>query len=382
MSDVPGYLLGVGDARRIPLPDKSVDLVIGSPPYTFARTYGIGAQRDCRSWVRWMLGVTAEAVRVSRGLVLWVVAGQTRDHCYEPSPEGLLWEWWSKGVGSGVYLDGIELPRRTAAECQCWRPCFWHRVGIPGSGGKKWLRADVEYVLAFKGKSNDFFTDNTAMGHPPKWAPGGEMSHRLSDGTKRNQWGSSVNGRSMTARNHAGELSGSVKPSHKIMYRRDASGARQYTKRTLDGTMESQTYVSPVMANPGNFHEWDFAEAESAWLEESVIHAKVGGGQLGSDLAHESEAPFPESLVEFFVRSFSPPGGLILDPFSGSGTTCAVAVKNDRRAIGLDLRRSQSELGHRRIVDGLRPRSPLDPPKPTKPLDGQGDLFAAMETLP
>jgi hypothetical protein len=32
MSDVPGYLLGVGDALRIPLPDKSVDLIIGSPP--------------------------------------------------------------------------------------------------------------------------------------------------------------------------------------------------------------------------------------------------------------------------------------------------------------------------------------------------------------
>jgi hypothetical protein len=360
MSDVPGYLLGVGDVGRLPLPEKSVDLVIGSPPYQDARTYGIAAQRDCREWVVWMLDVTAEAVRVSRGLVLWVCAGVTRDHCYWPACEGLLWEWWKAGG-------------------QCWRPAFWHRVGIPGSGGKKWLRADVEYVLAFKGKSNDFFTDNTAMGHPPKWAPGGEMSHRLSDGTKRNQWGSSVNGRSMTARNQAGELSGSVKPSHKIMYRRDASGARQHTKRTLDGTMESQTYVAPVMANPGNFHEWDFAEAESAWLEESVIHAKVGGGQLGSDLAHESEAPFPESLVEFFVRSFSPPGGLILDPFSGSGTTCAVAVKNDRRAIGLDLRRSQSELGHRRIADGLRPRSPLDPPRPLKPLDGQGDLFAVLE---
>jgi hypothetical protein len=334
MSDVPGYLLGVGDARRIPLPDKSVDLVIGSPPYTFARTYGIGAQRDCPSWVRWMLDVTAEAVRVSRGLVLWVVAGQTRDHCYEPSPEGLLWEWWSKGVGSGVYLDGIELPRRTAAECQCWRPCYWHRVGIPGSGGKKWLRADVEYVLAFKGKGNEFWTDNTGMGKPPVYAPGGALSYRLKNGVRRNHWG----------------FVDSDRGSRKVNGERDRHEAKEVG------------YDAPVIANPGN-----------------MIHTMVGGGTLGSELAHLSEAPFPESLVEFFVRSFAPPGGLILDPFSGSGTTAAVAIKNDRRAIGLDLRRSQSELGHRRIADGLRPRSPLDPPRPFKPLNGQGDLFAALE---
>ena len=28
----------------------------------------------------------------------------------------------------------------------------------------------------------------------------------------------------------------------------------------------------------------------------------IGGGQLGSAMAHESEAPFPESLAEHFVR--------------------------------------------------------------------------------
>src|SRR6185312_10038284 len=123
VGDTPGYLLGQGDATRIALADNSVDLIIGSPPYCDARTYGIGAQRDARAWVAWMLDVTAEAVRVSRGLVLWVCAGVTRDHCYWPACEGLSWEWFKRGG-------------------QMWRPCIWHRVGIPGSGGKKWLRSD------------------------------------------------------------------------------------------------------------------------------------------------------------------------------------------------------------------------------------------------
>jgi hypothetical protein len=41
----PGYLLIRGDAGSIPLEDRSVDIVIGSPPYTDCRTYGISAQR-------------------------------------------------------------------------------------------------------------------------------------------------------------------------------------------------------------------------------------------------------------------------------------------------------------------------------------------------
>ncbi len=58
------YRFEIADAVRLPLPDRSVDLVLGSPPYVDARTYGIGAQRQCQEWVDWMLLVTAEACRV------------------------------------------------------------------------------------------------------------------------------------------------------------------------------------------------------------------------------------------------------------------------------------------------------------------------------
>lgn len=324
------YLLIQGDASRLPLNDRSVDLVFGSPPYTFARSYGINAQRDCRTWVRWMLGITEEACRVSRGLVLWVVAGQTRNHCYEPCPEGLLWEWWSQG-----------------GECHCWRPAYWHRVGIPGSGGKKWLRADVEYVLCFKRPGVDFWTDNTAMGQPPRYGPGGEMSHLVTDWSRRNQWGGHINKRT-SQRNADGILQRGYRPSHKVQ-----------TKGQSDGGMDIQIHEPPVISNPGN-----------------LIKANVGRGKMGSLLAHENEASFPETLVEFFVRSFCPPGGVVLDPFSGSGTTASVAAHWERRAIGLDIRRSQCELAVRRIVDGLRASgSRMEGPKPVKPLPGQLELF-------
>jgi hypothetical protein len=308
----PETLLARGDAVRLPLPDRCVDLVFGSPPYLDARTYGINAQRHCAQWVEWMLAVTTEAVRVSRGLVLWVCAGVTRNWCYQPGPEGLLWEWWSRGG-------------------HCWRPAFWHRVGIPGSGGKKWLRADVEYVLAFTGEGHDFWTDNTAMGEPPKYGPGGAMSYRTLNGERINQ------------------------------FRRKGVGARRAhgKSRGDEPWALKRGYTLPELVNPGNL----------------IATGAGGGGQLGSDLAYENEAPFPEDLAEFFIRSFCPPGGIILDPFSGSGTTCAVAVKHDRRGIGLDLRMSQCELGKRRIAEGLRPVSKLDGARVHPPLAGQRSLF-------
>jgi hypothetical protein len=127
-----------------------------------ARTYGIDAQRGCAEWISWMLDNTAEALRVARNCVIWVVAGVTRDRNYWPGPEGLLYEWWRRG-GSA------------------YRPVYWHKVRIPGSGGTDWFRADIEYCLCFKRPGQLLWSDNTAMGHPPRWAPGGEMSHRVTD---------------------------------------------------------------------------------------------------------------------------------------------------------------------------------------------------------
>jgi DNA modification methylase len=70
---------------------------------------------------------------------------------------------------------------------------------------------------------------------------------------------------------------------------------------------------------------------------------------MGHPLAHENEAPFPEWLAEVFVCSFCPPRGIVLDPFSGSGTTLAVAEKQGRRGIGIDVRQSQIDVAAKRL---------------------------------
>jgi DNA modification methylase len=64
-------------------------------------------------------------------------------------------------------------------------------------------------------------------------------------------------------------------------------------------------------------------------------------------------AAFPESLVEQAIRACSNPGDLVLDPFVGSGTTCAVAVRLGRRCLGIDLNPEYVKLASRAARSAL-----------------------------
>ena len=316
-----------GDCLHIlrEMDDNSVDLVITSPPYEDARTYGIDFKLKGDDWVKWCVPRFVECIRVCKGLVAWVVEGKTRKFEYSLTPLELA-----------VALKRAGVVMR--------KPPIFHRVGIPGSGGPDWLRNDYEFIICGTSGGKLPWSDNTAMGHPPKWAPGGEMSHRLTDGSRRDQWGGTGHKTSGTGRKKSGSHKNAGRPSH---MRQNATepktqaylngdlppGSKLHTKNN-GSEMRVQAYTPPKKANPGN-----------------VIHCVVGGGVMGSKLCHENEAPFPESLAEFFIRSFCPPGGTVLDPFCGSGTTLAVAEKHGRKWIGIDVRESQVDLSTRRIKE-------------------------------
>ena len=74
-------------------------------------------------------------------------------------------------------------------------------------------------------------------------------------------------------------------------------------------------------------------------------------------LAERSEASgddvhFPERLAEQVVARFSAPGEVILDPFAGSGTVAAVAVRMGRRAIAVELLPARADEIRRRTGPG------------------------------
>ena len=74
----------------------------------------------------------------------------------------------------------------------------------------------------------------------------------------------------------------------------------------------------------------------------------------------------PEQLLGRIIRTCSESGELVLDPFSGSATTLAVAKKLGRQQIGFDLSKEYVDHGRKRL-DSIEVGDPLDgSPEPTK----------------
>jgi len=61
-------------------------------------------------------------------------------------------------------------------------------------------------------------------------------------------------------------------------------------------------------------------------------------------------APFPEALARDCVASWSNPGDVVLDPFSGSGTTSKAAKELGRRFLGFELNPEYCAIAERRIA--------------------------------
>jgi DNA modification methylase len=55
------------------------------------------------------------------------------------------------------------------------------------------------------------------------------------------------------------------------------------------------------------------------------------------------------------VLAGCPEGGTVFDPFTGSGTTAVVAMKNGRNYIGTELNPEYVKIAEERIADEIKP---------------------------
>lgn len=77
--------------------------------------------------------------------------------------------------------------------------------------------------------------------------------------------------------------------------------------------------------------------------------------------AYDHDAIFPEALARDHIISWSNPGDIILDPFSGSGTTAKMAYLLDRNFLGFDISHEYVTLAQKRVRGAMnQPKLPLD----------------------
>jgi len=127
-------------------------------------------------------------------------------------------------------------------------------------------------------------------------------------------------------------------------------GHYKKVKEKKDGTgdrylMEKGASSHSGMGNMFYYHELEYARPGNV--------VEIGLGDVGTSAG---AAPFPTALPSFFVKAFSDPSDIWLDPFLGSGTTVAAAHNEKRRGLGIELLERYVAVSLQRLADmGLEP---------------------------
>lgn len=117
-------------------------------------------------------------------------------------------------------------------------------------------------------------------------------------------------------------------------------------KRHYKGPQIGQFSGNPRGKNPSDV--WDIPHVKASHPEKTL---------------HPCQ--FPIGLALRLIRSLCPPGGVVLDPFAGSGTTGAAAILDGRRFVGAEIDESYWKIAAHRLrraaAGRLKYRSPDQP---------------------
>lgn len=109
-------------------------------------------------------------------------------------------------------------------------------------------------------------------------------------------------------------------------------------------------------------HEYMFHLVKSRWyyFNKAAVGRRSESGNIlpppdtweiaPARSSHQHKARFSEELVRIPILATTPPGGVVLDPFGGSGTSLAFARRHGFRAIGIDLKLEFCQL----MVDQIK----------------------------
>lgn len=95
--------------------------------------------------------------------------------------------------------------------------------------------------------------------------------------------------------------------------------------------------------------ESGFGKNVSNWVGRDLVYP-TNVIHLATECANrDHSAAFPLALPTWFIKLFTDPNDLVLDPFIGSGTTAVAALQLGRSYVGIDLDKRYIELAQTRV---------------------------------
>ena len=109
--------------------------------------------------------------------------------------------------------------------------------------------------------------------------------------------------------------------------------------------------ISTTRQADGSTSEMKYAKGNDTRLLDNIWRVDSGFMRTTDEaFAFQHPAMFPEKLARDHILSWSNEGDIVLDPFSGSGTTAKMAKHNGRRFIGIEVNPEYVEIAEKRLM--------------------------------
>lgn len=337
LEDNSRYRFISGDCLSVlkEMESESVDCIITSPPYWGMRAYDnednvneIGNEPDFKSYLEALGEVFSEARRVlKKSGSLWLNLG---DKYVDKKLLGMPWRVAISLMDNGWIMRN---------------DVIWHQLKGTQSCRDR-LRDSYEHVFHFV-KSKKYIYDADAIRIKPSKMP------VVSDSVTTSSTG----------------VSG--KKYRKLI--------RESTELTEQEKINAEKALDEVLAEIRlglvNDFRMTIRGAQRTWHSDST---KISGrakelvnkgfyvmrisskGHLPSDVwnivtedtwrTDSHCAVYPEELLRIPILATCPEGGIVLDPFSGTGTTVSAALKLGRRGVGIELSPEYIRISEQRIL--------------------------------
>lgn len=324
----------IGDALEVmkKFPDESIDCCITSPPYWNKRQYangGIGLESDYNDYIDNIMQVFMQVYRVLK-------------------PSGSFW----LNIGDSYYQKSLlNIPWRVAIAMtdHKWilrNTVIWNKIkgGMDNTNDR--LRNIYEPVFHFVKQEKNYYYDIDSIRNTPKTtkvvngsivsATGVtgvnyrrkiELSSELTNEQKNNAYKALDEVLDQVKR---GELS-DFRMVIKGIQRTTHSDSERVSGRAKELNEKGYYFLkyNPKGSKPGDI--WD------------IIPEDTQGRKTHF-------APYPADLCRTPIILTCPKDGIVLDPFVGTGTTCLVAMENQRKSIGIDISDEYISIANNRCM--------------------------------